>query len=354
MATTMSTAKHAATARRHASMDTCLPTWTTTRLPRTRPLPTPAILRGHGHRRPHRHQSRSRRDQRERRTSPRSSASSPRRIASAIACTRWAPRLKARPTTSSRIVGELHAVPFELGVPRVYTVLKLDERRDRRADARRQGRVRRAAARGALTMARLIYSAIASLDGYIADAEGNFEWAAPDDEVHAFVNDLERPVGTHLYGRRMYETMVGLGDRRTSPASPAMRDFAEIWRAADKVVYSRTLETVVHAPHADRARVRPRGGPALKAAARPRPQRRRRRARRPGAAPPASSTSVHLFLHPVVVGGGTRALPDGVRVASSCSTSAASPAASCTCATASRCCRGSPGPGRRGSAAPRR
>ena len=90
-------------------------------------------------------------------------------------------------------------------------------------------------------MAKLIYSAIASLDGYTADADGNFDWAAPGEEVHAFVNDLERPVGTYLYGRRMYEMMVPwetMADER-----PVMRDFAEIWRAADKIVYSRTLES---------------------------------------------------------------------------------------------------------------
>src|SRR5487761_58598 len=94
-------------------------------------------------------------------------------------------------------------------------------------------------------MAKLIYSNIASLDGYIADKTGNFDWAAPDDELHAFVNDLERPVGTYLYGRRMYEVMVvwetayTLADQR-----PVMQDFAEIWQAADKIVYSKTLETV--------------------------------------------------------------------------------------------------------------
>ena len=90
-------------------------------------------------------------------------------------------------------------------------------------------------------MARLIYSAIASLDGYIADEDGNFDWAAPDEEVHAFVNDLERPVGTYLYGRRMYETMAVWETMALDDEPPVMRDFAEIWRAADKVVYSRTL-----------------------------------------------------------------------------------------------------------------
>src|ERR1700731_3707679 len=93
-------------------------------------------------------------------------------------------------------------------------------------------------------MARLTYLAIASLDGYVEDEKGKFDWAAPDEEVHAFVNDLERSVGTYLYGRKMYEVMVAwenpdsLGDD-----SPAVQDFAKIWQAADKIVYSKTLET---------------------------------------------------------------------------------------------------------------
>jgi dihydrofolate reductase len=92
-------------------------------------------------------------------------------------------------------------------------------------------------------LAKLIYSAIASLDGYVEDREGKFDWAAPDDEVHAFVNELERPVGTYLYGRRMYETMVYWETVDTGPDQPPpIRDYAEIWRGADKVVYSRTLQ----------------------------------------------------------------------------------------------------------------
>jgi dihydrofolate reductase len=96
-------------------------------------------------------------------------------------------------------------------------------------------------------MARLIYTAITSLDGYVADAEGGFEWAAPDEEVHAFVNDLLRPAGTHLHGRRMYEVMVYWETVPLSGQPPAVRDFAEIWRAADKIVYSTTLTTVTSA-----------------------------------------------------------------------------------------------------------
>ena len=107
-------------------------------------------------------------------------------------------------------------------------------------------------------MAKLIYSAITSLDGYVADEDGNFDWAAPDEEVHRFVNDLERPVGTYLYGRRMYEMMVYWETAETAAAQPtAGQDFAEIWQAADKVVYSRTLEGRIQRQDADRARLRP-------------------------------------------------------------------------------------------------
>src|SRR5437867_8353455 len=94
-------------------------------------------------------------------------------------------------------------------------------------------------------MAKLIYSAITSLDDYVADEDGNFDWAAPDEEVHRFVNDLERPVGTHLYGRRMYEVMVFWETAHTlADQPPFIQDFAEIWQAADKIVYSKTLEAV--------------------------------------------------------------------------------------------------------------
>src|ERR671934_3046056 len=97
-------------------------------------------------------------------------------------------------------------------------------------------------------MAKLIYTAITSLDGYIEDAEGKFDWAAPDDEVHAFVNELERPVGTYLLGRRMYETMVFWENPPDLAAQPpVVRDFAEIWQRADKIVYSETLQNVTSA-----------------------------------------------------------------------------------------------------------
>src|SRR5262245_8250134 len=94
-------------------------------------------------------------------------------------------------------------------------------------------------------MAKLIYLAIGSLDGYVEDASGKFEWAAPDDEVHAFVNEVVRPTGTYLYGRRMYETMVFWETVDPAGDLPAVaREFAAMWQAAEKVVYSRTLETV--------------------------------------------------------------------------------------------------------------
>jgi dihydrofolate reductase len=160
-------------------------------------------------------------------------------------------------------------------------------------------------------VARLIYSTIASLDGYVADADGNFEWAAPDEEVHAFVNELERPVGTYLYGRRMYETMVFWETVSTgAEQAPVMRDFAEIWRVADKVVYSRTLGEASSArtrlerefdPDAVRRLVASAdrdvtiGGPELAA-----------EAFRAGLV-----DECQVFLAPVVVGAGKRSLPEG-------------------------------------------
>ncbi|HEX4428111.1 MAG TPA: dihydrofolate reductase family protein [Frankiaceae bacterium] len=159
-------------------------------------------------------------------------------------------------------------------------------------------------------MAKLVYAAIASLDGYTVDESGSFAWAAPDAEVHAAVNDLERGIGTYLYGRRMYDTMVFWETVDISEEPDEMRDYAEIWRAAEKVVYSRTLQT----PSSERTRLEPVfdpeavrelkqssphdlsiGGPELA-----------------GQAIAAGLVDeVHLFLHPISVGGGTAALPRG-------------------------------------------
>jgi dihydrofolate reductase len=94
-------------------------------------------------------------------------------------------------------------------------------------------------------MAALVYTAITSLDGYVADRGGDFSWAAPDEEVHSFVNELERPIGTHLYGRRMYEVMqIWESDEILVDQPPCMHDYAEIWRGAEKVVYSSRLGDV--------------------------------------------------------------------------------------------------------------
>jgi dihydrofolate reductase len=163
-------------------------------------------------------------------------------------------------------------------------------------------------------VAKLIYSAIASLDGYIADEDGSFDWAMPDEEVHAFINDLERPVGTYLYGRRMYEMMVGWeNDPSIAEQSPLMRDFAEIWQAADKVVYSRTLEAVSTSKTRMERDFDPETVRQLKAST-----GRDLTVSGPDLATHAFRAGLvdecNLFLAPVVVGGGKRALPEGVRV----------------------------------------
>ena len=157
----------------------------------------------------------------------------------------------------------------------------------------------------------LIYSVIASLDGCVEDESGRFDWAAPDEEVHAFVNELERPIGTYLYGRRMYETMVAW-ETLDGDDHPVMRDYAELWRAAEKVVYSTSLE----APSSARTRIERDfdagsvrqlkeaaqadisiGGPELA-----------------GQAIQAGLVDeCHLIVVPVLVGGGKRAFPDGIR-----------------------------------------
>jgi dihydrofolate reductase len=163
-------------------------------------------------------------------------------------------------------------------------------------------------------MAKLIYSAITSLDGYVADENGNFDWAAPDQEVHAFVNELERQVGTYLYGRRMYELMVYWETASTvTDLQSVEQDYARIWQAADKIVYSTTLQT----PSTPRTRIERDFDPEA--------------VRRlidgaqhdisvggPGLAAEAIKAGLvdecHLFLNPVVVGGGNPALPSNVRI----------------------------------------
>jgi dihydrofolate reductase len=162
-------------------------------------------------------------------------------------------------------------------------------------------------------MGKLVYSAIASLDGYVADAHGTFDWSIPDDEVHAVVNDLERAAGTYLYGRRMYEVLVAWETMETEGASAVTQDFARTWRAADKVVFSSTLES----PSSARTRIERTFDPgairALKASA-----DRDITIGGPTLAADALRAGLvdelHLFLSPVAVGGGTPALPPDLRV----------------------------------------
>jgi dihydrofolate reductase len=163
-------------------------------------------------------------------------------------------------------------------------------------------------------MAKLTYTAISSLDGFVADNNGKFDWAKPDEEVHAFVNDLERPAGTHLYGRRLYEVLVAwetIGKDREQP--PFILDFAKIWQAADKIVYSRTLESVSSARTRIEREFDPDAVRELKATS-----GRDLIIGGPELAGEAIRAGLvdeyHLFLAPVLVGGGKRALSDGVRV----------------------------------------
>jgi dihydrofolate reductase len=159
-------------------------------------------------------------------------------------------------------------------------------------------------------MAKVIYTAITSLDGYIEDTQGRFDWAAPDEEVHAFANDVERPVGTHLYGRRMYETMVFWeSPPELAKQPPFVQDFAEIWQRADKIVYTKTLQAVSSAKTRIEREFDPEAVRRLKATT--------------GADITVGGAELaaqaieaglvdeyHLFVVPVLVGGGKRSLPN--------------------------------------------
>lgn len=161
-------------------------------------------------------------------------------------------------------------------------------------------------------MGKLIYSAIASLDGYVEDAHGRFDWAAPDEEVHAFANDLERSIGTAIYGRRMYETMVFWETAGVDDDAPeVIRDYASLWRGTDKVVISRTLEAAT----SERTRIERDLDPVAirRLADGSQKDVSIGGAELAGQALAAGIVDeLHLLLVPVVVGGGKRALPDGV------------------------------------------
>jgi dihydrofolate reductase len=162
-------------------------------------------------------------------------------------------------------------------------------------------------------MAKLIYSAITSLDGYVADEDGNFDWSMPDEEVHAAVNDLMRTVGTQLYGRRLYEVMLAWESMDVADEPAVAQDFAAAWRDSDKIVYSRTLQDA----SSERTRIESHFDPDAVA-------RLKKSAHRdvlvggPELAGQALKAGlvdeVHLFVSPVLVGGGTRAMPDGLRL----------------------------------------
>jgi dihydrofolate reductase len=162
-------------------------------------------------------------------------------------------------------------------------------------------------------VAKLIYSAIGSLDGYVADQNGRFDWAEPDEEVHAFVNDLERPVGTYLYGRRLYDVMLAWETMDVAGQPPFIRDFAQIWRRADKIVYSRSLEAVSSARTRIERDFDPEAVKQLKASA---------EGDLSIGGPELAAQAIEaglvdewrLFVVPIVVGGGKRSLPDDVRV----------------------------------------
>jgi dihydrofolate reductase len=160
---------------------------------------------------------------------------------------------------------------------------------------------------------KLTYLAIQSLDGYIEDEDGKFDWAEPDEEVHSFLNELERPVGTYLLGRRVYDVLSAWEDIALADQPRYIQDFAEIWRAVDKVVYSKTLETVSTARTTIERDFDPEAVRKMKTAA----------GRDLSVAGPALAASafeaglvdeLRLFVVPILVGGGKRSLPDKNRV----------------------------------------
>jgi dihydrofolate reductase len=162
-------------------------------------------------------------------------------------------------------------------------------------------------------MGKLIYSAITSLDGYVADEDGNFDWAEPDEEVHSFVNDLQRPVATYLYGRRLYEVMVAWETISLADQPPVMQDFAALWQAADKIVYSKTMERASSARTRIERDFDPDAVRQLKASA-----ERDLTVGGPDLAGQAIKARLvdefQLFSVPIVVGGGIEALPSNVRL----------------------------------------
>jgi dihydrofolate reductase len=162
-------------------------------------------------------------------------------------------------------------------------------------------------------MGQLIYSGIASLDGYVADRDGNFSWSEPDEEVHTFVNDLERGVGTYLFGRRMYQVMSVWETLGSADEPDYIKDFARLWREADKVVYSSSLATVGTA----RTRIERTFDPD---AVRTLKDSTDRDIGIGGATLAAAALKAGLvdecllFVNPVAVGGGLRFLPDGLNL----------------------------------------
>ena len=163
-------------------------------------------------------------------------------------------------------------------------------------------------------MAHLIYTANMSLDGYNEDADGRYDWTAPEDEYFIFISNLVRPAGTYLYGRRMYETMmVWETDPNLAADSPITRDFAEMWQAANKIVYSKTLEKVSTSKTELKRNFDPQAIKQLKESAASDIS-----IGGPGLAAHAFRSGLidecHLFLTPILVGGGKHALPDEVRL----------------------------------------